>query len=302
MKSQIIFLLCIVSLTLFGIATSPTRADEPHKMIVQAAGAPAPGEADRLVFISSEFELQKFVKGAPYSAQSVTERVQELADGNRITQKNTANVFRDSEGRTRREMDLALIGPWTASSAEPPHTIFIHDPVAGVDYILDEKEKTARKLKIVTSIKELPSVKGGKETDTEEDFELPVPPPHGGGENHVFQFYNETEKGKKESLGKQIMEGINVEGARTTSTIPTGKIGNDRPIEIVSEKWYSPELQLNIMTRHSDPRFGETTYRLTNINRTEPDPSLFRVPDGYKLTESKGGERIFIRKEIQEKN
>ncbi len=90
----------------------------------------------------------------------------------------------------------------------------------------------------------------------------------------------------KEQLGKQNIEGVEAEGTRTTVTIPAGDIGNERPIEIVSERWYSPELQLVVMTRHSDPRFGETTYKLTNINRTEPAKSLFEVPSDYTIKES----------------
>ena len=76
------------------------------------------------------------------------------------------------------------------------------------------------------------------------------------------------------------IEGVEAEGTRTTVTIPAGEIGNERAIEIVSERWYSPELQLVVMTRHSDPRLGETTYKLTNINRTEPAKTLFEVPAG----------------------
>jgi hypothetical protein len=89
----------------------------------------------------------------------------------------------------------------------------------------------------------------------------------------------------KEQLGKQIIEGVEAEGTRTTVTIPAGDIGNERPIEIVSERWYSPELQLVVMTRHSDPRFGETTYKLTNINRSEPAKTLFEVPSDYTIKE-----------------
>jgi TonB family protein len=86
-----------------------------------------------------------------------------------------------------------------------------------------------------------------------------------------------------ESLGKQNVEGVEAEGTRSTVTIPAGEIGNDRPIEIVSERWYSNELQTVVMTRHSDPRFGESTYRLTNIDRGEPAKSLFEVPADYTL-------------------
>jgi hypothetical protein len=92
----------------------------------------------------------------------------------------------------------------------------------------------------------------------------------------------------KEQLGKQTIEGVEAEGTRTTVTIPAGEIGNERPIEIVSERWYSPELQLVVMTRHSDPRFGETTYKLTNINRAEPAKSLFEVPSDYTVKEGPG--------------
>jgi hypothetical protein len=91
----------------------------------------------------------------------------------------------------------------------------------------------------------------------------------------------------KESLGTQMMEGVNARGDRRTSTIETGAIGNDRPIQIVSERWYSPDLQVDVMTRHSDPRMGEEITRLANINRSEPDPSLFQVPASYQLVEGK---------------
>ena len=92
----------------------------------------------------------------------------------------------------------------------------------------------------------------------------------------------------KEQLGKQNIEGVEAEGTRTTVTIAAGEIGNERPIEIVSERWYSPELQLVVMTRHSDPRTGETTYKLTNINRSEPAKSLFEVPSDYTVKEGPG--------------
>ena len=92
----------------------------------------------------------------------------------------------------------------------------------------------------------------------------------------------------QESLGTQAIEGVTAEGTRVTFTIPAGKIGNDRPIVTVNERWYSPELQTVVLTKNSDPRMGETTYRLTNINRSEPDPSLFQVPADYTVDEGAG--------------
>ena len=98
-----------------------------------------------------------------------------------------------------------------------------------------------------------------------------------------------------EALGKQSVEGIEAEGTRTTVTIPAGALGNERPILIVSERWYSAELQTVVMTKHSDPRFGETTYRLTNISRSEPDHSLFEVPSDFNITEGRASaERMMM--------
>ena len=92
---------------------------------------------------------------------------------------------------------------------------------------------------------------------------------------------NSSQETKTESLGKQMIEGVEAEGTRTITTIPAGEIGNERPIECVSERWYSPDLKTNILTRRTDPRTGETVYRLTNIHRGEPSASMFEVPAGY---------------------
>ena len=98
------------------------------------------------------------------------------------------------------------------------------------------------------------------------------------------------------SLGNSSSKGVEADGTRSTLTIPAGEIGNERAIEIVSERWYSPELQTVVMTRHSDPRFGETTYKLTNISRTEPDRSLFELPAGFTLKEETMLPRVRMKK------
>ena len=98
-----------------------------------------------------------------------------------------------------------------------------------------------------------------------------------------------------EAIGKKTIDGIEVEGKKSTITIAAGAIGNDRPIVIVSERWESPELQTVIMSKHSDPRFGEIVFRLTGINRAEPARSLFEVPADYRQVEHepppRGGRR-----------
>jgi hypothetical protein len=96
-----------------------------------------------------------------------------------------------------------------------------------------------------------------------------------------------------EDLGSQTMEGVLVNGVRTTHTIPAGQIGNDLPITIVTEVWTSPDLKTVIYSKRSDPRMGEQTFRLTNIVRTEPSATLFAVPADFKIVD--GAQPIFYR-------
>lgn len=86
-----------------------------------------------------------------------------------------------------------------------------------------------------------------------------------------------------EDLGSRDIEGVQATGTRRTVTIAAGVIGNEQPIQIVSERWYAPELKTVVLARRSDPRMGDHTYRLTNILRGEPDPSLFQVPSDYTV-------------------
>ena len=95
--------------------------------------------------------------------------------------------------------------------------------------------------------------------------------------------YVSADKGSTELLGSRDFDGVRADGKRTTRTIPAGAIGNEKPIAIVSERWFSPDLNVVVMTRNLDPRGGETVYRLTNIKRGEPSADLFKVPADYKL-------------------
>jgi hypothetical protein len=238
----------------------------PRRGRGQRPGPPFPPD-HALNILSPEMRFDgKVVTGAPYSATATTESVQTLSNGARITRKTTASIYRDSQGRTRREMTLDGIGPF-ATAGDPAQMIFINDPVAGVHYIIDQRNRTARKM-------DAPPQRG--------DRPGPRPPRqlHQGPEN-------EPPDVKTESLGKQTIEGVEAEGVRSVITIPEGRIGNDRPLEIVSERWYSPELQTVVLNKHNDPRFGETVYRLTNINRAEPAQTLFEVPSDYKVEEGR---------------
>ena len=268
---------------------------------------------DTLIFLSSENVGGKVVKGAPYSAQAVTETTRTLSDGNRIKRKTSASVYRDGEGRTRRDQELGAVGPW-ATAEDPQQTIFINDPVGGTNYILDPRTRTARKMPPlrIRLAEKSPDVRpGGEKLEFRIEREVinvpapgpvrhPMPPP---GPPHVEDIHISAapHKGKMESLGKQIIEGVEAEGTRTVHTIPAGEIGNEQPIQIVWEKWYSPELQTVVMSRHSDPFVGETVYKLTNIVRGEPARSLFEVPSDYTIKEGHMPTRVMRKRQSEEK-
>jgi hypothetical protein len=227
----------------------------------------------------------KTVKGAPYSAETETETIQPLADGSRIVRKTTANVYRDSEGRTRREQTLHNIGPY-AAAGDAPQLVFIDDPVAGVNYVLDPQKRTARKMQFRGGRPPgPPQGKARPDDGTDNQRRPPAGPPP---ERERPQ--REGAKTKTEALGKRMIEGVEAEGTRTTVIIPAGQIGNERQLEIVSERWYSPALQEVVLSTHRDPRLGEHTYRLKNINRAEPARSLFEAPADYTLSEDRRGE------------
>src|SRR5581483_6540852 len=216
------------------------------------------------------------VKNAPYSASINNESIQTLADGNRIVQTNTGTVCRDSQGRTRQDAALPAIGNLSADRA--PHLVFIQDPVAGTSYTLNLTDKTAWKNPISQAGTNRLGAAVGTffiQTASEPPPVPPAAPPMIALAKHLAA--DEQPETNTESLGSQTMEGVVVNGVRSTHTIPAGQIGNDRPISIVTEVWTSTDLKTIISSKRNDPRMGEQTFRLTNIVRAEPDPSLFTV-------------------------
>jgi len=277
-KNLIIAVVWLFALSVLVIAQGPSPRKGPPGFDPQIGrpdhgpGLPFPPDHG-LSILSPEMRFDgKVVKGAPYSATAVTESTQTLSNGARITHKTTASIYRDSEGRTRREMTLDRVGPF-ATADEPTQLIFINDPVAGVHYILDQRSHTARKMAAP------PDDRTPRRPPSERASEKSPERAHGKAPG----------ESKTESLGKQAIEGVEAEGVRSVITIPEGRIGNDRPIEIVSERWDSSELQTVVLSKHNDPRFGETVYRLTNINRAEPAQALFEVPADYKVEEGRPG-------------
>jgi len=275
MGPRISSLLTVAALAL--LVTSAARAQGPEGR--RHHGGPPPGAMFDFLGVREASE-GKVVKGMPYRAEAVTEVSQSLADGNRITRRTTAAVARDSEGRTRREASLAALGPLAPHDA--PRLVFIQDPVAGTSYVLEPDSRTARKLDVH---------RAPRRSGAGVRFEVPLPE-GGPGPDVVFRKRpHEMGEGRwprqTENLGTQAQEGVDATGTRTTVTIPEAAIGNAKPIMIVSERWFSPELQVEVSSTHRDPRFGETTYRLTGIVRGEPEKALFEVPGDYTVRESR---------------
>lgn len=269
---------------------------EPAVKVGQAIAVAAPRTQVHVEYLAAEFG-GKVVKGAPYSAQEVTETRQTLADGNRITQRSTALVYRDSEGRVRRERNLSVAGPWTAGPGESVLNITIQDPIAGVTYILDPATKTARKVaarwETAAQLPHSEMEKAQRAEVVEKKIEIITSAPgeaKAAGTGMQVMVLNQKAAGDavKEALGTQVIEGVSAEGTRVTVTIPAGAIGNERPIQTVSETWYSPQLQTIVMSRQEDPRLGETVFRLTNVSLAEPPSSLFQIPPDYKVIEGGG--------------
>jgi hypothetical protein len=310
----------------------------------------------------------KLVKGAPYSAEVITETNQPLADGNVISKKTAGRVYRDGAGRTRQE----------SGAPGKEMSVFINDPVGGKNIVLNPGTKRAvvnprahvftneAKNKQVVRVdgtevrvedgkvfidgreifdgNTVVKSKGGKEVKVEngkvtidgkeiatggpnvivkridsgdgvhrEEIRVqvvrpgdllapaapmppipPVPPgtltaplaplpPMPGVATLRFESTAKLGKGVTTSLGTKDFEGVKAEGKSTTWTIPAGEIGNRNAIGIVSETWYSPDLQVTVYSRYADPRTGESIYRLAGIRREEPAASLFIAPDDYTV-------------------
>jgi hypothetical protein len=281
------------------------------------------------VELAARVPLERAFKGAPYSAETIVESSQALADGNRISTKTTGRVYRDGEGRTRRETDN-----------KDRTTISISDPVAGYSYSLDPVNKIAWRTATGAAAAIMGKIVQDTQTASVRRVE-PVTAPDGtttlaakieaekvqaerarqeriaGSQDAASRAAAEQEKvaiargggggrggavaggfgaaptmtsrgtlAPNTPLEHRMLDGMPVEGRKTTTVIPAGQIGNEQPITITSEEWRSPDLNVLVQTRHSDPRTGESSYRLTNIIRAEPDPSLFMVPPDYTVRDS----------------
>ena len=254
------------------VGQSETGEQKDYTAVAGSVDYHVVGQDRTVRFVTSELSFHgDVVKNAPYSAEAVTTVTQTLADGNRISRETTAVLYRDSEGRTRREQTITGIGPWAwVSEGQVLQVIVINDPVSGVSYTLNPSTRTA----VIHDISHFTS--SPMPGETEEPTEVP---------GRMLAQYQRAEMNEIELLGTRTIEGVVAEGTRSTLTLPAGSIGNERPIDVVSERWYSSELHTLVLSNHSDPRFGQTVFQLRNISLAEPMSGLFEVPSDYEIAE-----------------
>ena len=236
------------------------------------------------------------VKGKPYSAETTTETVQTLADGNRIVHRTVSKFYRDSDGRTRREQTFGNVDPEHPS----PHEVkvFVDDPVNGLAFVLDPASKSADKIQRSRKVIDEQNAEDDakrimlKFSKDSEDSVQTAPGPmlikfrdeHFGDPNAVMALTtDEKREVAKEDLGARNIEGVDCNGTRLTTTIPTGAVGNEKPISIVRETWFAPAIGAVVESTTDDPRYGKTTYQLTNVQLSEPPRSLFEPPANYRM-------------------
>jgi hypothetical protein len=261
----------------------------------------APGqEAQQKVMLEVVAADAQVVKGKPYSADTSTETVQTMLDGNRIVHRTVSKFYRDSEGRTRREETFGNVDPSNSS----PHEVkvFIDDPVNGTAFVLDPGSKSADKMQRSRKILDEQNAEGDgsrimiKSLKDSERGEQGAPmrmlvkfrDEHSGNpDTIVMKMADEKRDVVKEDLGTRNVEGVDCTGTRQTITIPAGAIGNEKPVSIVTETWYAPSIAAVVESTSDDPRYGKTTYQLTNVQLTEPARSLFEPPADFKVSTPK---------------
>ena len=212
-------------------------------------------EAPNARFIAAEARFgDRLVKGSPFSAETVIEDNKRLFDGTTVTKERRGAFYRDGEGRTRREQPLENVAGVSVVGTDnkPQLLIFINDFGTQQQIFLDVNNKIARK--------------------------NPLGP--GPGPIDLRPGSNE------ENLGTKTIEGVVAEGTRVSFDIPAGRFGNDKPMKAYTERWFSKELQVLVMSRHLDPVVGEHVFRLVNIKRGEPNAQLFSVPADYRIEKS----------------
>ena len=230
----------------------------------------------------------KIVTGRPFTAEAVVQTDQTLADGSHVTGRQSLTAARDGQGRTYREE----IPGTPASGGSAPKAIYISDPVAKVNYFLGP-DHVAHK----TPMLSLAALAGAATVSTNgasaglslQRFATG----YDGGKGPVQMGALAAQPVKQlapgaldtQQLGSQVITGFTAGGTRSTLTIPPGQVGNQNPLVIVSERWYSQDLEATVLAKQSDPRFGASSYQLSSVQQIEPPATLFQIPSGYTIEE-----------------
>ena len=248
-----------------------------------AGGGRAPGFSAGVTFPGRPMPSVP-ITGAPFSGVRESESTQTLADGTHISRKMVLQkIWRDSDGRMRTERPMMMA---LHASEDSPVIVEITDPIAGYRYTLDTQGKVAHRVVIAPPPAPPPQQrKAITDATARQGASQPAP---GGGLVGSFSTIPRRIVSQRESLGTKLIDGIPVQGTKWIHTIPAGEQGNDRPISTVMETWTSLDLKEMIESSSSDPRNGESIMRLTNIDRNNPDPSLFQVPADYEIVDEKG--------------
>ena len=254
------------------------------------AGAGGQGNGQASAPLPSDPFTGPLVTNAPFSAEAVTTITQTLGDGTRIEQKTEAKFYRDSAGRVRREQTILGLN-WANPAAQTQTVITVAPtPDDRFAYTLDPAARTARR--VLRGVANALGLQPYRVTASNNlRVVLGDGPVYLNGVPTVLSPPATAGARPEESLGTHQIEGVRATGRKTTSTIPAGQIGNDRPIEITDERWESPDLKMLISSRFSDPRTGVVEFKLININRAEPPPDLFTLPPDYTIIEPGAGGR-----------
>jgi hypothetical protein len=234
----------------FALAqTSPMQSGFQQPGWIAKPGAPS-------ISLTNPLDMQSGpVQGRPFSGTEIRRTTQTLADGTHVEHSDTTQLYRDAQGRMR---------------AETPSRVFIYDPVAGFTADLFPSEKNYEKMPLKEGTTVSFALAGSLaqvSRDISSDPQRSTQP--------------RSRRPGTEDLGTQFIGGVQVKGSRVTSVIPAGTFGNDRDIKVVNERWYSDDLQVLVKSVNNDPRFGVSTYELTNVVQTPPDATLFQIPIDY---------------------
>jgi len=192
---------------------------------------------------------------APFTSVVTAEWTKTLEDGSTVTRENHRVVVRDGNGRIFQERRRLVP---KGGSAEPAlMRVEISDPAKHTKYFCRPEETVCALLEY-----QGPPADVLEETGSQGDGKMVL---------------------TREDLGKSNMSGVDVVGTRETRVIAAGVLGNDRPLSVTKEFWYSPQLGLNMLVKRIDPRFGVQTFTVTEVGLAEPDPKYFQLPAGYTV-------------------